>query len=260
MNSNHTNKPQTTLLWTYGLKTISQFLFYVFELIFSGFAVSGYICALSIFVSKDFQNFKIQTQVVKTMIAVLLLVVMSAFLSKVLTRIFKDVENILKELVSMIIFLFPLFSQSVVPEFSNLQEMGTFAGNSLKLAFVNSGIVLLIIIIRKLILKGYSWFITRKIIDKSSVETTDENLQSISKFGLLVFGKQFEDCDVRKIEQTILKEDYQSIVFIEKIVKKQSLTSYVAKETGSKNEEPKLFVTNNNALCVSEKDLAGMFP
>lgn len=249
MNSNRVKKPQTALLWAYGLKTISQFLFYVLELVFSGFAVAGYICVLSVWASNDFQNFKVQTQVVKTMIVVLLLVAMSLFLSKVFTRIFKNSENTPKEVISIISFLIPLLVKSnVPPKLSNPQELEVFGVDSLKLVIVNSIIVLLVVVARKLTLKFYNWFIIQKVLDKSSVEIADENSQQISKFGMIVLERQLEDDDVRKIEQIILKDDYKDVVFIEKIDKEQSLSSCLGKETQDKSQKPKLYVGSNSVV------------
>ena len=250
MNSNHINKPQTALLWAYGLKTISQFLFYVLELVFSGFAVASCICALAISASKDFQNFKVQTQVVKTMIVVLLLVIMLIFLSRVIIRVFKNADNTPKEVISIISFFFPLLAKAIVPKFSNPQELEVFGVDSLKLVIVNWSLILLVIVARKLTLKCYSWFIIRKVLDKSSVEITDGNSQQISKFGMIVFGRQLEDNDVRKIEQIILKDDYKDIVFIEKLDKEQSLSSYLGKETQDKSQKPKLCVDSNSAVYM----------
>lgn len=251
MNSNHIKKPQTALLWAYGLKTISQFLFYVLELVFSGFAVASCICALAISASKDFQNFKVQTQVVKTMIVVLLLVVMLMFFSKVFVRIFKNGENAPKEVISIISFLVPLFGNSnVYTNFSNPQELEVFGVDSLKLVIVNWSLILLVIVARKLTLKCYSWFVIRKVLDKSSVEITDENSQQISKFGMIVSGRQLEDNDVRKIEQIILKDDYKDIIFVEKLDKEQSLYSCLGKETQDKGQKPKLCVTSNRAIYM----------
>ena len=248
MNSNRVKKPQTALLWAYGLKTISQFLFYVLELVFCGFAVAGYIYVLSISASKDFQNFKVQTQVVKTMIVVLLLVIMLIFLSRVITRVFKNADNTPKEVISIISFFFPLFEKSIVPKFSNPQELEVFGVDSLKSAIVSSSIVLLAVIARKLTLKVYNWFVIQKVLDKSSVEIADGNSQQISKFGMIVFGRQLEDNDVRKIEQIILKDDYKDIVFIEKIDKEQSLSSCLGKETQDKSQKPKLCVGSNSVV------------
>ena len=251
MNSNRVKKPQTALLWAYGLKTISQFLFYVLELVFSGFAVAGYICVLSVWASNDFQNFKVQTQVVKTMIVVLLLVAMLLFLSKVFTRIFKNGENTLKEVISIISFLIPLLVKSnIPPKFSNPQELEVFGVDSLKLVIVNSIIVLLVVVARKLTLKFYNWFIIQKVLDKSSVEIADENSQQISKFGMIVLEQQLEDDDVRKIEQIILKDDYKDVVFIEKLDKEQSLSSCLGKETWDKSQKPKLYVDSNSVIYM----------
>lgn len=250
MNSNRVKKPQTALLWAYGLKTISQFLFYVLELVFSGFTVAGYICVLSISASKDFQNFKVQTQVVKTMIVVLLLVIMLIFLSRVIIRVFKNADNTPKEVISIISFFFPLFAKAIVPKFSNPQELEVFGVDSLKSAIVSFSIVLLAVIARKLTLKAYNWFVIQKVLDKSSVEIADGNSQQISKFGMIVFGRQLEDNDVRKIEQIILKDDYKDIVFIEKLDKEQSLSSYLGKETQDKSQKPKLCVDSNSAVYM----------
>lgn len=250
MNSNRVKKPQTALLWAYGLKTISQFLFYVLELVFSGFTVAGYICVLSISASRDFQNFKVQTQVVKTMIVVLLLLIMLMFLSRLITRVFKNVNNTPKEVISIISFFLPLLAKSIVPKFSNPQELEVFGVDSLKSAIVSFSIVLLAVIARKLTLKFYNWFVIQKVLDKSSVEIADGNSQQISKFGMIVFGRQLEDNDVRKIEQIILKDDYKDIVFIEKLDKEQSLSSCLGKETQDKSQKPKLYVGSNSAVYM----------
>lgn len=248
---------QKTLLTAYAGQKTLNYLSSVFEWILCGivirFVAAGWSVSLSIAFAKNFQNFGIVAESVDNTVSVffglmMLLRIVTLFInaSNVEEGRF---EKLFREIFStFIIFLAFIIWDKRIPKFGNEQEITSFVEGLVIPTLAAAAEVLLISVLRKQGSKVYDKYVIQKVINKSSIEVSKEEADTLSDFGNLVSHNQFNEKLVRNIESLILKEEYQDIVFINKIQEEHIISSSLGEKTGDLLSPVKLSTTRDTVI------------
>lgn len=232
---------QKTLLSAYVANKVLDYLLYIFELLISGlvirFVISALVVILSIAFAKNFQKFGIVAESVEGTLSVIFGVVMLSYIIKSFINASnveetRRLEKLFKEIFSVFILFIACDWGNLIPKFGNEQEIMSFVVGLVRPALLATAVVLLISMFRKQGLKEYDESVIQKVINKSSIEVSKEEIDMLSDFGNLVSHNQFNEKLVRNIESLILKEDYQDVVFINEIREEHIISSSLGGRTG----------------------------
>lgn len=248
---------QKSLLNAYVGQTALNYLLSVFEWILCGIVIRSVAAGCSVFLSivfsKNFQNFGIVVESVDNTVSLIFGVVMLSCIVKTIIR-FANVEELgrtvklFREFFSTFIILLTFLFWERVPEFGNEQEITSFVVGLVISTLVAAAEVLLISVLRKQGLKVYDKYVIQNVINKSSIEVSKEEADALSDFGNLVSHNQFNEKLVRNIESLILKEEYQDIVFINKIREEHIISSSLGNKTGDLLSPIKLSTTRDTVI------------
>lgn len=248
---------QRYLLTAYVGQTTLNYLLSVFEWILCGivirFVAAGWSVSLSIAFAKNFQNFDIVAESVDNTVSVFFGLMMLLRIVKLFINASNveegRFEKLFREIFStFIIFLAFIIWDERIPKFGNEQEITSFVEGLVTPTLVATAAVLLISMFRKQGLKEYDESVIQKVINKSSIEVSKEEADMLSDFGNLVSRNQFNEKLVRNIESLILKEDYQDIVFINKIRQEHIISSSLGEKTGDLLSPVKLSTTRDTVI------------
>ena len=159
-----------------------------------------------------------------------------------------ETGKLLRELFSIFIILLIFLGRERIPKFGNEQEITSFVVGLVIPTLVATAALLLFSVFQKNGLKDYDEYVIQKVINKSSIEVSKEEADMFSDFGNLVSHNQFNEKLVRSIESLILKEDYQDIVFINKIREEHIISSSLGKKTEDLLSPLKLRTTRDTVI------------
>lgn len=247
---------QKTLLNAYVGQTVLNYLSSVFEWILCGivirFVAAGWSVILSIAFAKNFQNFGIVAESVDNTVSVFFGVVMLLCIVKSFINASNvgegRFEKLFREIFSTFIIFLAFFSDERIPKLGNEKELASFVVGLVIPTLVATAAVLLISVFRKQGLKAYDKYVIQKVINKSSIEVSKEEADTLSDFGNLVSRNQFNEKLVRNIESLILKEDYQDVVFINKIREEHIISSSLGGRTGDLLSPLELSTTRDTVI------------
>lgn len=231
---------QRYLLTAYVGQTTLNYLLSVFEWILCGivirFVAAGWSVILSIAFAKNFQNFGIVAESVDNTVSVffgvaMLLYIVKSFINASNVEEGRRFEKLFREIFSaFVVFLVFLWDERI-PKLGNEKELTSFVDGLVIPTLIAAAGVLLIIVFRKQDLKAYDKYVIQKVINKSSIEASKEEADTLSDFGNLVSSNPFNGELVRNIESLILKEDYQDVVFINEIREEHIISSSLGNGT-----------------------------
>ena len=247
---------QKTLLNAYVGQMTLNYLLAVFEWILSGIVIrsvaAAFTVVLSIALAQNFHNFGIVVKSVNETLSVIfgiamLLCIVKSFInaSNVGEGRF---EKLFREFFSTFIIFLAFFWDERIPKLGNEKELTSFVVGLVTPTLVATAVVLLISMFRKQGLKEYDESVIQKVINKSSIEVSKEEADALSDFGNLVSHNQFNEKLVRNIESLILKEEYQDIVFINKIREEHIISSSLGNKTGDLLSPIKLSTTRDTVI------------
>lgn len=247
---------QKTLLNAYVGQMTLNYLLAVFEWILSGIVIRSVAAAstivLSIALAQNFHNFGIVVKSVNETlsvifgIAMLLCIVKSLINASIVGE--GRFEKLFREIFSTFIIFLAFFWDDRIPKFGNEKELTSFVEGLVTPTLVATAAVLLISVFRKQGLKDYDEDVIQKVINKSSIEVSKEEVDTLSDFGNLVSSNQFNGNLVRNIESLILKEEYQDVVFINEIREEHTISSSLGKKTGDLLSPLKLSTTHDTVI------------
>lgn len=251
------NYPQIALLNACVAQTVLNYLLSVFEWILSGivirFGAAAFTVILSIALAPKFHNFGIVMESVNETLTVIFGIAMLLYIVKSLINVSnvgeaRRFEKLFREFLSTLIIFLAFLWDERIPKLGNEKELTSFVEGLVIPTLVATAGVLLISVFRKQGLKAYDKYVIQKVINKSSIEASKEEAEVLSDFGNLVSSNPFNGELVRNIESLILKEDYQDIVFINKIWKEHLISSSLGKKTGDLLSPLKLSTTRDTVI------------
>lgn len=225
---------QKTLLTAYVGQTALNYLSSVFEWILSGivirFVAAAFTVILSIALAPKFHNFGIVMESVNETLTVIFGIAMLLYIVKSLINVSnvgesRRFEKLFREILSTLIIFLAFLWDERIPKLGNEKEFISFVEGLVIPTLVAAAGVLLFSVFRKQGLKAYDKYVIQKVINKSSIEASKEEAEVLSDFGNLVSSNSFNGELVRNIESLILKENYQDIVFIDKIQEEHIISS-----------------------------------
>ena len=248
---------QKYLLNAYVGQTALNYLLAVFEWILSGIVIryvaAAFTVILSIALAQKFHNFGIVVESVNETISVIFGIAMLVYIVK----LFINVSNVgdgrrfgklFREIFSTFIVFLAFLWDERIPKLGNEKELTLFVEGLVIPTLIAAAGVLLISVFRKQGLKAYDKYVIQKVINKSSMEVSKEEAEVLSDFGNLVSSNQFNGELVRNIESVILKENYQDIVFINKIREEHTISSSLGYRTGNLLSPLKLRTTRDTVI------------
>lgn len=248
---------QKYLLNAYVGQTALNYLLSVFEWILSGivirFVAAAFSVILSIALAQNFHNFGIVVESVNETISVILGIAMLVYIVKLFINVSnvgdgRRFEKLFREIFSTFIVFFAFLWDERIPKLGNEKELTSFVEGLVIPTLIAAAGVLLISVFRKQGLKAYDKYVIQKVINKSSIEASKEEADTLSDFGNLVSSNQFNGELVRNIESVILKENYQDIVFINKIREEHTISSSLGYRTGNLLSPLKLRTTRDTVI------------
>lgn len=248
---------QKTLLNAYVGQTVLNYLLAVFEWILSGTVfrsvAAAFTVILSIALAQNFHNFGIVVESVNDTLSVIfgiamLVYIVKSFINASNVGEVRRFEKLFREIFSTFIIFLTFLWDERIPKFGNEKELTSFVVGLVTPTLVATAAVLLISVFRKQGLKDYDEDVIQKVINKSSIEVSKEEVDTLSDFGNLVSSNQFNGNLVRNIESLILKEEYQDVVFINEIREEHTISSSLGKKTGDLLSPLKLSTTHDTVI------------